>query len=210
MTHQTVAAFDFDGTITTKDTFVPFICQTFGYGRVLRAFAQHAPRALLAGRGISNRDRLKELLVRSLFSGESVERLSVVGQLYATTLGPLLRATALQRIAWHKAEGHRCIMVSASLDIYLREVANTLKFDDLLCSVLSHDNQVFDGALRGGNCRRKEKVNRLQSLLGDLSAHTIYAYGDSTGDKEMLARADYGYYRPFESGKPALPLAIHE
>jgi HAD superfamily hydrolase (TIGR01490 family) len=202
MSKEIVAAFDFDGTITTKDTFVPFLYQAFGYERVFKAFVQLAHRALLVGLGLSNRDKFKEYLMQSLFSGESYAKFSKIGTNYGNTLTSLFRPAALNRVAWHKAHGHRCIMVSASLDLYLNEVVKMLGFDDLLCTMLSHNNQVFDGSLKGKNCRCMEKVDRLQLLLGDLELIEIYAYGDSAGDREMLAVADHKFYRPFEAVRP--------
>ena len=199
MNDRTIAVFDFDGTITTKETFLPFLFEVFGHRRVFKALARLGPEAILLGIGISNRDTFKERLVQSLFSGESVDRLKAMGTQYANTLKPLLRSAALKQIEWHKSKGHRCIMVSASLDLYLNDVAKTLGFNDLLCTVLSHNNQVFTGAFKRGNCRSKEKVNRLQSLLGDLKTYKIYAYGDSLGDLDIIALADYGYYCPFET-----------
>ena len=199
MNDRTIAVFDFDGTITTKDTFLPFLFEVFGHRRVFKALARLGPEAILLGIGISNRDTFKERLVQSLFSGESVDRLKAMGTQYANTLKPLLRSAALKQIEWHKSKGHRCVMVSASLDLYLNDVAKTLGFNDLLCTVLSHNNQVFTGAFKRGNCRSKEKVNRLQSLLGDLKTYKIYAYGDSLGDLDIIALADYGYYCPFET-----------
>jgi phosphatidylglycerophosphatase C len=199
MNDRTIAVFDFDGTITTKDTFLPFLFEVFGNRRVFKALARLGPEAILLGIGISNRDTFKERLVQSLFSGESVDRLKAMGTQYANTLKPLLRSSALKQIEWHKSKGHRCVMVSASLDLYLNDIAKTLGFSDLLCTVLSHDNHVFTGAFKESNCRSKEKVNRLQSLLGDLKTYKIYAYGDSLGDLDIIALADYGYYCHFET-----------
>jgi phosphatidylglycerophosphatase C len=197
MSKEIIAAFDFDGTITTRDTFVPFLYKAFGYSKVFNTFARLAPSAALVGVGLSSRDVFKEHLVQSLFYRESVERFLEIGVRYAKTLSPLYREAALKRIEWHKSNGHRCIMVSASLDLYLNDVAKTLGFDDLLCTVLSHNNCFFDGSLKGGNCRRIEKVNRLRSVLGDLNNCEIYAYGDSAGDREMIAVAEHKFYRPF-------------
>ena len=199
MNDRTIAVFDFDGTITTKDTFLPFLFEVFGHGRVFKELARLGPEAMLVGIGVSNRDTFKEHLVQLLFSGESVERLKAIGTQYANTLKPLLRSAALKRIEWHKSKGHRCVMVSASLDLYLTDIAKVLGFSDLLCTVLSHNNQVFSGGFKGGNCRSKEKMNRLQSLLGDLKTYKIYAYGDSFGDLDMITLADYGYYCHFET-----------
>ena len=88
MNDRTIAVFGFDGTITTKDTFLPFLFEVFGRGRVFKSLARLGPEAILLGIGISNRDKFKEHLVQSLFSGESVDRLRAMGTQYANTLKP--------------------------------------------------------------------------------------------------------------------------
>lgn len=194
-----VAAFDFDGTISTKDTFFPFLLYAFGRRAVYTALAIGLVGLLRWNPRKSVRDRLKASLVRGLFKGVSRQRLEGLAQSYAQeVLGTRLRPKALQRIRWHMEQGHRCIMVSASLDIYLQPIANALGFDDLLCTRLSKTQDEFDGELMGNNCRRAEKVSRLAGLLGDLAQYEIHAYGDSAGDREMLAIAAQKHYRPFE------------
>jgi len=197
----TVAAFDFDGTITTRDTFVPFLFLAFGKLATYRAFARLFWEALLVLTRCSSRDRFKEKIVRELFTGESVERLTEVGCVHATRIRQLVRPLALERIMWHKSQGHRLILVSASLDLYLRPIYQELGFDDLLCTNLSKVDGIFDGYLVGMNCRGQEKVERLKILIGDLSTVKLHAYGDSVGDKEMLEIASIHHWRPFELGK---------
>ncbi len=100
----------------------------------------------------------------------------------------------MTRLHWHQRQGHRCVLVSASMDIYLKPWAAAAGFDDVVCSTLEfHDGRVT-GRLAGGNCYGDEKARRLAQLLGEQD-YTLYAYGDSRGDKELLAMADYGYYR---------------
>jgi phosphatidylglycerophosphatase C len=206
----TVAAFDFDITITTRDTFVPFLILAFGKWPTFRAFVKLSFEALLVLIKFSSRDRFKEKIVRELFLGRSVERLTKVGHIHAARVRQLLRPMALERIKWHKNQGHRLVMVSASLDLYLAPIALELGFDDLLCTCLSKNDGVFDGRLDGNNCRGKEKVERLKILFGDLSAIQLHAYGDSAGDKEMLELATAPYWRPFEtSGQFARPASAN-
>lgn len=195
-----IAAFDFDVTITTRDTFVPFLIKAFGKWRVWRAFLRLSPSAVMVLLGMTDRDRFKARLIRALFVGESVERVREVGRAHAAEILSWVRPAAIKRIAWHKAQGDRLIMVSASLDIYLEPVAKALGFDDLLCTSPSTDDLVFDGNLLGGNCRGPVKVSRLKGLLGNLSDFDLSAYGDSAGDREMLAIADHAHYRTFEAG----------
>lgn len=193
-----LAAFDFDGTISTSDTFFPFLLYAFGKKAVYTALAYGLAELLLPSAVKSIRDRLKASLVRRLFKGVPRQCLENRAQTYADQiLRSRLRPKALERIRWHKEQGHRCVMVSASLDIYLRPIALALGFGDLLCTRLDATDDAFNGELIGGNCRRAEKVHRLHGLLGNLDQYQIYAYGDSSGDKEMLAIATEKYFRPF-------------
>ena len=195
-----VAAFDFDVTITTRDTFVPFLYRSFGKNKVRAAFLRLAPEAIKVAFRFSTRDVFKAKLIQALFPGESSKRLHAVGREYAVEILEWVRPEARKRIAWHKERGDRLIMVSASLDLYLDHVAKTLGFNDLLCTRPSIKNGTFDGGMIGNNCRGAEKVSRLQSLLGNLSRCEMYAYGDSAGDKEMLQIALYPHFRAFEPG----------
>jgi phosphatidylglycerophosphatase C len=98
---------------------------------------------------------------------------------------------ARDRIAWHRREGHEVAIVSASLDVYLDEVARTLGVAHVLCTSLDRDAQgACTGALRGANCRGPEKAARLRALLGDEDVE-LWAYGNSSGDDEMLAFAQH-------------------
>lgn len=194
-----VAAFDFDGTITTKDTFLPFLYSAFGRRRVLAAVIELTGDALGVVLGVSNRDRFKEFLVAKLLTGESVRRLRQVGEDHAQRIESWVRPAALERIQWHRAQGHRLVMVSASLDLYLESIVQRLGFDDLVCTRASFDGEFFDGQLIEGNCRRAEKVRRLVALIGSLERVELFAYGDSVGDKEMLDAAEHAFFRPFEN-----------
>lgn len=196
-TKPVVAAFDFDGTITARDTFVPYLDRAFGWRRVRLTLVSLSADAVQVVLAISDRDRFKARVLGRLFAGQSVPTLRQIGEEHARALEARLRPAALERIGWHRARGHRLIMVSASLDLYLEPLAARLGFNDLLCTKLANDGIRFDGGMFGANCRGPEKVRQLENLLGDLTDYELYAYGDSAGDREMLERADYPFYRPF-------------
>ena len=193
-----VAAFDFDITITTKDTFFPFLIFAFGRWRVYKEFARLSVAGLLVLLRISSRDKFKERIVKALFFGEPIEPLIRDGLRYSNIIRPSVRPAAERRIAWHKEHGHYLVLVSASLDLYLQPIVKQLGFDELLCTRLSHNGLVFDGRLNGNNCRCQAKVDMLRESLGELSKFTLYGYGDSAGDKELLAASDHSFWRPFE------------
>lgn len=192
-----VAAFDFDVTMTTKDTFFPFLIEAFGRVKVYLAFASLGLQGLLVLLKLSNRDRFKEKIIYKLFFNVPVDELTRVGEAYAKHIMTLIRPKALERLEWHKKNNHQLVMVSASLDLYLEPVAAALGFDNLLCTRPSKMGKVFTGYLNGENCRGQGKVNYLKTLLGDLNQVEIYAYGDSGGDKQMLDAADHSFYRFF-------------
>lgn len=193
--NKVIAAFDFDVTITTKDTFFPFLVYAFGLRKTYFSFFKLAVQGVLVFLRLYSRDKFKEKIIYELFLGKDVARLQSFGVTYANSIFHLVRPKALERIKWHQEQGHRLILVSASLDIYLVPIARLLGFEDLLCTEVKHEKGIFTGAINGENCRGQGKVNKLQALLGDLSELEIYAYGDSLGDKEMLEIATHAFYR---------------
>lgn len=196
-----VAAFDFDGTITTQDTFLPFLVRAFGAPKVCLTLASLVLPGFLVCIGKSTRDHFKALLIGKLFSGASVQYLVHTGLQHASQIASLFRPTALERISWHKQQGHRLVMVSASLNFYLEPIIQQLEFDDLLCTEVVSADGICTGEMKGENCRAAAKVRRLEALLGPLSQYELYAYGDSEGDAEMLAASDHPAFMPFHSSR---------
>jgi phosphatidylglycerophosphatase C len=117
------------------------------------------------------------------------------GTRYARSLieGDALRPEMLERLAWHRSEGHEIVIVSASLDVYLAPLAPLLGVDHVLCTQLGigADGRI-DGRLVGGNVRGPEKVRRVRTWL-DGAPTELWAYGDSAGDRELLAEADHAH-----------------
>ena len=189
-----IAAFDFDGTISRRDSLGPFLQLVCGRGAFYRAMATRAP--VLAGVtvGIGDRDAEKERLVGRLLAGRAAADVREAGDRYAHRLhsGDALRPEMLERVAWHREHGHEVVIVSASLDVYLHPLAPRLGIDHVLCTELGvGPDGRLDGTLVGGNVRGPEKLQRLQTWLGPDADIELWAYGDSAGDRELLAAADH-------------------
>jgi len=196
-----IAAFDFDGTITYRDSLFPFLMATFGRWRTLCGLSVLAPFILMDWVRGKSRQVMKERVLRHFVRGLPYEQMHREGSNFAKCIiSSLIRPQALQRIRWHKSHGHRCILISASINLYVEPWGKETGFDDVLCSQVAVDEQGhLTGKLLGANCRAYEKVRRLEELIGDVSQYELYAYGDSKGDKELLDIADHAYYREMPS-----------
>ncbi|HEX8802679.1 MAG TPA: HAD-IB family hydrolase [Acidimicrobiales bacterium] len=185
-----VAAFDFDGTLARHDTLIPFLRHACGERRVALAVA----RGLLRTR---DRDALKLVLLARLFAGWPEGRLRELGGTYATTLPAVFRPEVAERLAWHRGQGHAVVIVSASLGAYLRPLADALGLDGALAVEMVADGDgILTGDVEGGaNTRGPGKVARLRTWLdaryGPDADVELWAYGDSAGDRELLAAADH-------------------
>jgi len=194
-----VAAFDFDGTLTRRDTLVGFLRFACGTPALAAALARTVPTAVRArtGRlpgGIEPRDAAKERLLALLFAGRDAGWLAERGAAYAERLPGRLRPDVRARLDWHRAQGHRLVIVSASLQTYLDHIGRTLGFDEVIGVRLAADDRGrLTGALVGPNVRGPEKEVRLRRWLADgCPDHgEIWAYGNSSGDRELLALADH-------------------
>jgi phosphatidylglycerophosphatase C len=188
-----VAAFDFDGTLSRKDSLAPFLEIVCGRAQLYRSLAVRAPVLAGIAIGIGDRDAEKERLVGRLLYGRSAASVRDAGAAYARSLteGDALRPDMLERVAWHRSEGHEIVIVSASLDVYLEPLAPLLGVDQVFCTRLGiGPDDRLNGLLEGGNVRGAEKVRRIRAWLGSDEAE-LWAYGDSAGDRELLEAADH-------------------
>ncbi|MEX2255317.1 MAG: HAD-IB family hydrolase [Acidimicrobiia bacterium] len=192
MERITVAAFDFDKTLSTRDNGVPFFTSIAGRAAVARALVACMPD-IARGR----RDAVKTRITRSIFAGRDARVVEKAGAAFAEDiLEQHLRDDVIERAAWHAEQGHLRVIISASYDCYVAPAAQALGFDAALATLLTvGDDGVLTGAIEGQNVRRAEKVARLERWLDERGlawdAITLWAYGDSVGDAELLARADH-------------------
>lgn len=191
-----VAAFDFDGTLTYRDTLLSFLLFSAGIFRTCVRLLPLVPVFIAYLLGRSSRQATKERVLTAFFKGMPIEQLGDFGKRFALKrLNSHVKPEALRRFHWHKEQGHRCILVSATLDVYLRPWTEAMGFDEVLCSIVEVSDGCVTGRLDGLNCWGPEKTRRMDELLGPRSGYQLYAYGDSRGDQEMLSSADHAYFR---------------
>ena len=188
-----VAAFDFDGTIAQRDSLGPFLVRVAGATGLARALAVHSPRIVGVALGRSDRDATKEAVMMRVLGGRTADSVSGAGRGYADHLWDRqrFRPEMMERLRWHRGEGHEIVIVSASLDSYLTPLAPRLGVDHVISTSLEvNDRGLVTGRLAGGNVRGPEKASRLRAWFGDGPVE-LWAYGDSSGDDELLAMADH-------------------
>ena len=180
-------AFDFDGTLTTRDTLIEFIRYACGTVRFLLGFLLYSPLLVLMKLRLYSNGKAKQKVFVHFFKGMTIEAFDTLCQDFASTHRHLLRPEVVSQLEQALSEGAEVLIVSASIDNWVQPFFPKVK-------VLGTQIEVIDGRLTGRfltpNCYGQEKVRRILTLHPDRSAYHLTAYGDSRGDREMLAFAD--------------------
>jgi HAD superfamily hydrolase (TIGR01490 family) len=192
---QDLALFDFDGTITSTDTWTPFMRFAVSPGRLFVGRAVLAPVIVGYRLGAISASRGRQIATRVAFQGASAAVARRLGAEYAATVLPrTVRWSALDRIEAHRSRGDHVVIVSAALDLYLGPWCGGHRLD-YICSTLEERQGRLTGRYLGRDCVGPEKVRRILERY-DLSRYRrVHAYGDSGDDREMLDLAQTKYYR---------------
>ena len=196
-----IVAFDFDGTLTVSDSYTAFLRWRAGPAAYAAGLLRLVPAALwfLVHR---DRGRIKAAATREFLRGVSRATLEADARRFAEQVSrSLFRPDAVATWKRWRGEHVRLVIVTASPDLIVAPFARGLGADALIGTRLAFDAQDrVTGGFEGPNCRGPEKVVRLKAVFGpdfELKA----AYGDTGGDKEMLAAAELPGYRVF-TGAP--------
>jgi phosphatidylglycerophosphatase C len=194
---QKIALFDFDGTISFKDSLFEFIYFYHGSTRFYTGFLLLSPFLFFHKLGFINAKKAKEKVLRFFFKNEPVEIFVEKATAFSLTILPtIVKSSALKEIQRLKKEEQEVYVVSASVSQWLKPWCNQLGIH-LIATELEINNNCITGKLLGENCNGVEKKIRIQEALKNIPHTIVVAYGDSTGDKEMLALATESFYRCF-------------
>lgn len=196
-----IVAFDFDGTLTIRDSFTAFLRRRAGAAGWAIGLTKMAP-ALAAYVSDRDRGRIKAASVREFLGGVERATLEAEAEAFAADIwDQFMRPDALACWkAWGDKGAHR-VIVTASPETTVAPFARRLGAEGLLGTQLVFDAQGrVTGAFVGENCRGEEKVRRLRAAYGD-DMKLAAAYGDTSGDTEMIAMAEEKGFRVF-TGRP--------
>lgn len=199
----TVAAFDFDGTLTDSGSVFPFLVSLRGTWPVVWEVLRLSPGLLRAAiTGGTAADEVKEKLFTRLLGGLAVDEVDRRSALFAHRhLQRHLRDDTRRRLEWHRRQGHHTVIVSASPECYVSPAGEELGVDGVVATRLAvGGGGLLTGGYEGKNCRGAEKYARLvghlrsQGLLSNNGGEqpVLWAYGNSRGDLRLLNAADHG------------------
>lgn len=192
-----LALFDFDGTITQHDSLIGFIRYAVGDMRTVYGMLLLSPMLMAYKLKLTPNYKSKEWFLSFFFKGMDENEFKDIAKEYSLNmLDTILRPKAMNTIAWHKEQGHKIAIVSASMECWLKPWCDQNGLD-LIATKLEMKNGIVTGRLLTKNCYGIEKANRVKDAYNLGEYGYIYAYGDSRGDKELLEMADKGYFKPF-------------
>ena len=188
--------FDFDGTLTYKDTMFLYL-QFYDASKFRIQFIKHIPLFILLKMNLLEADKVKRSFVSSVLKRQTKSKKKKKSQQFFDQYYPeIFRENALDFIKNIDHSQTDCYIVSASLDIWVRPFAEKFGMK-LLATQAAFENNIFTGKFVGKNCNGLEKVNRIKEAINEKKYDKTIAFGDTSGDQEMLDWADEGQFKFF-------------
>lgn len=198
MDKQVVALFDFDGTLTRKDTLPMYIRHATGLTGLIGALIMNLPAMIiLACAGWKSvwgidASSTKERLLRHCFKGKRLQEVAAVAEGFAEKADAVKSDVVVAEMCKHLSQGHRVAIVSASVDAWVKPWARRYGVEDVIATEMQVAEGRYTGEFAGKNCNGEEKVRRISALFPREKYHLV-AYGNSSGDYAMLEYAHEGF-----------------
>jgi HAD superfamily hydrolase (TIGR01490 family) len=194
MKARLVAVFDLDGTLTYGDTYMPYLVGFFVRHpwRIFRLWNLPWYMALYAFGKFNNSD-LKQQFLISFLGGVKREQICIWTNIFLDKLLRRgIRKEALITLEKHRKNGDHLVLLSASLDIYVKEFGCRLGFNETICTSVQWSNGKLSGRLSSRNCHGREKISRLLSRCKKIDTTYFIAYADDISDIPLLSMVDRG------------------
>lgn len=193
-----VYAFDFDGTLTRRDTLIEFIRFVKGNKAFLLCFLRYSPLLVLMKLGLYPNWKAKQRVFSHCFRGMAVDTFNFLCARFARDKARLMRPKGMKKLREVLAEGGKVVIVSASVNNWVEPFFAGIGGVYVVGTMVEEREGVLTGRFLTKNCYGEEKVTRLLQLFPERTQYWLTAYGDSRGDFELLDFANESYYRPFK------------
>lgn len=194
MGKETLAIFDFDGTLTLKDSFIEFARHTVGNKVLINGIIKNSIWLFLWKLKLCDGGIAKQHLFSTLYKGMEYGNFAEYCASFASRLRSIERKSLVEKLDWHIKSGHIVYIVSASAPewIWPWAKAHGVILDNIIGTEIErNESGKLTGRFATPNCNGREKVRRLMASIPNIDQCTTYAYGNSSGDKPMLDLADY-------------------
>jgi HAD superfamily hydrolase (TIGR01490 family) len=189
--------FDLDGTLTSKDTFLEFLKYVRGSAGFYFGMLMISPYLVPYKLGLYPNWKAKERALNYFLAEMNYEELRRMGVDFSNKVFPqLLRPNALKKLEQHQTAGDDIYIVSASCEEWVAPWARQKNLE-AICTRLEIEGGKITGRIHGKNNYGPEKARRVDEIIDIDTYDEIHVYGDSRGDKEMLAMATHPHYREF-------------
>ncbi|MDE6371509.1 MAG: HAD-IB family hydrolase, partial [Duncaniella sp.] len=193
----TIAIFDFDGTLTTKDTFIEFAKYSVGWGCLIKGIIKSLPWLLAWKLHLIAGGKAKEQLFSQLYKGMSLTTFEEYCLNFADRISKIERRNLVEYLHSHLKKKDQVFIVSASFPEWIIPWAKRHGISEncIIGTGIETDNyDILTGKFSTPNCNEAEKVKRVREYIPYLSDCEIYAYGDSSGDRAILNVADHPFW----------------
>lgn len=197
MEKETIVVFDFDGTLTQKDTFIEFARHAVGKRGLLFGILKNFPWLTAWKLKLLDGGKAKQRLFSSLFKGMAFSEFQKYCREFASVIKSFERRNVVDKLHYHLNAGHKVYIISASIPDWIIPWAEDhgVAKGIILGTAIEIDGMGrLTGRFSTHNCNGKEKVRRLKEQEPNLANSQLYAYGDSSGDKPLLAIADHSEF----------------
>lgn len=188
-----IAVFDFDGTITQKDTLLEFIKFSKGKWSFLKGFLYYSPLLVAYKLRLYPNWKVKQKIFSYFFKDMKYEVFCQLGLKFKEKINNIVKEAQIEKLTKHLEHGDTVYVISASIEEWILPWCHDFGKINVLGTKIEVIDGIITGKLQTKNCYGQEKVNRLLEKEPNRDSYYLYAYGDSKGDKEILAFADKGF-----------------
>ncbi|MFZ4796067.1 MAG: HAD-IB family phosphatase [Bacteroidia bacterium] len=204
-----VAFFDFDGTITFKDSFMEFVKYSNGSFKLVLCIFWNAPFIVFFYLKLYSNHQLKERFFSFFFKNSLETEIIAKGVLFSKNqLSKICFPSAMRLIQWHKAQNHDVYILTASSNIWLKDWCKTNNLI-LIGTEFETINGLYSGKIAGKNCHGQEKLNRIKALLNQYNNDETYGYGNEKSDRFYLNKMRFKLNVPLNEKNVSLFLKMH-
>ena len=195
MSERKVAVFYLDRTLIRVDSFHKYIWYAIKENPFSVVRGWYLPiEYIMHLLRLRDNEWLKTTFLSVLLKQRKMWDVQESGKRFVIKLLPHVRQAALDRLEYHRNQGHYTVLATASPDFYVEPIKAFLRFDEIVCTKIAWSTDGMFKGLNGGNCYGSQKLRRIEETLSRLGAAELTAvYTDHKSDRPILTATKMGY-----------------